>query len=296
LGVGLAIILENLNSTMRTPQEVWRAVAVPTIGVVPHLKRLRRSAYVNGTQWLASPKADASPPLSRDLIATHHPFSLVSEFYRSTRTSILLSQAENPLRVVLLTSASPQDGKTVTTLNLAITLAQSGRKVIVLDADLRKGNCHTLLGLYNHRGLTSVLTGKLPLEDCIQATAVHGLSLVARGSMVHNPAELLGSSDMTQILGVLRERFDLVLIDAPPAIAVADAAVLSTQCDGVLLVLRANKTTSTAARRLIEGLEMVGAPILGVVLNAFDIRNPEYAEYRHYYSSYYGVANKASKK
>jgi capsular exopolysaccharide synthesis family protein len=297
LGAGLALVLENLNSTVRTAADVWRTVGAPTLGMVPHMKALREGRYGYGrllsfspARWLTSPIASMAQPFSQQLVVSHHPFSIASEFYRSTRTTLLLAEPEQPPRVILLTSANPGDGKTVTVLNLAITLAQSGRKVIVVDADLRKGNCHALLGLQNRSGLSNLLNEELGVEECLQETPVERLFLLSRGTPSPNPTDLLASNRMYEVLRALRERFDMVLVDSPPAIAISDAAILSSQCDGVVLVLRAQVTAVEAARRSVEGLEMVGARILGAVLNGIDIRNPDYADYRHYYKSYYAAS------
>lgn len=303
LGVGLAVLLEYWDSSIKTPEDVWRALSLPTLGVVPHLSSLRRQ--VNGYgygrlsapsyahrlphQWPGEGKAES---FAEELMVVRHPLSIISEAYRTTRTSLLLSQAEKPPQVVLLTSAHPGEGKTVTTLNLAITLTQSGRTVVVVDADLRKGNCHTLLGLQNHRGLANVLSGGLALDEAVQKTKLEGFSFLSRGSLAPNPADLLGSRKMQEVLVVLRERFDFILLDSPPALVLSDAAVLSELCDGVLLVVRGQETTAEAARRVVEGLEGVRAHILGVVLNGVDMRNPDYSDYRSYYKSYYGEAQR----
>lgn len=303
LGVGLAVLLEYWDSSIKTPEDVWRALSLPTLGVVPHLSSLRKQVNGYGYGRLSAPSyARRLPPLwpgegkdesfAEELMVVRHPLSIISEAYRTIRTSLLLSQAEKPPQVVLLTSAHPGEGKTVTTLNLAITLTQSGRTVVVVDADLRKGNCHTLLGLRNHRGLANVLSGGLALDEAVQKTELQGFSFLSRGSLAPNPADLLGSRKMQEVLVVLRERFDFILLDSPPALVLSDAAVLSELCDGVLLVVRGQETTAEAARRVVEGLEGVRAHILGVVLNGVDMRNPDYADYRSYYKSYYGEAQR----
>ena len=307
VGVGLAFFLEYMDSTIRTPDDVWRAVSVPTLGTVPHLSSLRRRMYgyghplkssaMNGLAHTgaasgssmngsAHPVAAPAPAFPNELTLAHHPLSIIAESYRTIRTALLLSQAEQPPQVLLLTSAHPGEGKTVTTLNLAIALAQGGCTVLVIDADLRKGCCHTMLRRQNNRGLSNVLAGSLTLEEGVQATPVSGLAFLSRGTIPPNPAELLGSRRMRDILQVLRERFDFVLIDSPPTIAVSDAAVLSQLCDGVVLVMHGQKTTTEMARRAVERLEMAHARILGVVLNGIDIRNPDYIDYHQYYSSY----------
>jgi len=195
----------------------------------------------------------------------------------------MFSQAEAPPRVVLISTAGPQEGKTVTTLNMAISLAQDGHSVLVIDADLRRGCCHHRLGLKNHKGLTHVLTGKLSLEECVQMTHISGLSLLTPGIVPPHSSRLLGSNKMREILNSLRDSYEFVLIDSPPVVAVSDAAVLSTLADGVLLVLRAGKTMGASARLAAERLEACRAWIIGVVLNGVDLRDPDYAHQRNYY-------------
>jgi capsular exopolysaccharide synthesis family protein len=233
---------------------------------------------------------------SQTLVASHHPFSLVAESYRTIRSGLLIAQRDQPLQVVLLTSARPNEGKTSVTLNLAITLAQSGRQVVVVDADLRAGNCHSLLGLSNRYGLVHLLNDDLPLDAVLQRTAVDGLYLIPRGTVPADPACLLSSDRMQEVLKSLRARFDLVLIDTPPAIAVSDAVDLSAQCDGVLLVLRAQSTPTGAVQRVANRLQAGGARVIGTVLVGADMRHPEYAEYRHYYKSYYSATHKGTKE
>ncbi|MEW6299707.1 MAG: polysaccharide biosynthesis tyrosine autokinase [Thermodesulfobacteriota bacterium] len=294
LGVGLALFLEYMDASVSTPQDVWQAAALPTLGVVPHLKSLRSRGLGYGylpvpspSRWLARRASTTDQSFAQELIVSHHPFSIVSESYHTLCTTLLFSQPENPPRVILFTSAQPGDGKTVTTINMAIALAQAGNTVVVVDADLRKGKCHTLLGLENHHGLSNVLSGKLPVEEGVQKVVVPGLSLLTRGILYPNPTALLAVSRMKEVIASLRQRFDFVLIDSPPAIAISDAAILSQLCDGVSLVLRAHTTSIETLQRLVERLEAVRAPILGVILNGIDLRTPDYVDYQHYYSSYY---------
>jgi capsular exopolysaccharide synthesis family protein len=161
-----------------------------------------------------------------------------------------------------------------------------------VDADLRKGNCHSHLGVQNRRGLTHLLADSLPLDVCVQSTAVAGFSLLPRGAVPPNPTEILASNEMQELLAALRQRFDFVLIDSPPAVAISDAMVLSVLSDGVLVVVRNQNTTTDSARHALQRLQSVGASILGVVLNGIDIQDPYYADYRHYYSSYYAAVQK----
>jgi polysaccharide biosynthesis transport protein len=297
LGVGVVFVRDFFDSSLNTPQHVWHAAALSTIGVIPNLNYLNRRflGYYNGSSGKFLSKSLApfhrqKSNASKELIVSHHPLSILAESYRSIRTALLFSQPEKPPKIILLTSPSPAEGKTVTTLNLAIALAQDGHNVLVIDADLRKGSCHARLGIKNHSGLSNVLTGNLSLDEAVQPTSVSGLSLLCRGIRPPNPTDLLGSHKMRQMLSKLREAFNFILIDSPPAIAVSDAAVLSVLCDGVILVFHGKKTTKASARQAMERLDAVRAPFLGAILNSISLDNPEYAYYRCYYGSDYALA------
>jgi polysaccharide biosynthesis transport protein len=301
LGMALAAVLEYFDSSVATPQHVWGAVALSTFGVVPDLNSLDRGLISYSRRLLAGPgknkalpkpSANVSLP-SAHLLESYHPLSVASEAFRTIRTSLLFSQAEKPPQVILVTSPSPGEGKTLTTLNLGIALAQDGRTVLVIDADMRKGCCHARLGLTNHDGLSNVLAGKLSLQEALKKTNVEGLSLLSRGITPPNPADLLGSQMMRKLVDQMRESYEFILIDSPPAIAVADAAILSVFADGVLLVLHAKTTTKAYARQVVERLDSVRATFLGVVLNGIDVGNPDYSYYKRYYGSYYGGETKA---
>jgi polysaccharide biosynthesis transport protein len=290
--VALAFFLEYMDSTMSTPQQVWAAVSLATLGVVPHLRSLRErnhpllanNASSNRLEPAALPEERG---VEKEIVVAQHQFSMIAESYRSIRTSLLMTQAERPPKVILVTSPCPHEGKTVSTLNLGIALAQSGKRVLAIDADLRKGRCHKLLHVRNHRGLTNALTQQLDVRTCIQDTAINDFYVLPRGSLPPNPADLLMSKRMCDILNELRNSFDFIVIDSPPAIAVSDSAVLSALCDGVVLVFDGQKTTSQSAKRAMEVLDKVGARSLGVILNGIDIRHhPDYVDYRAYYSSY----------
>jgi capsular exopolysaccharide synthesis family protein len=292
LGVGAAFLREFLDSTVGSTDKVWRSVGLGTLGVVPHLKFLDRASH---NRWqIRGPDPAAQLPISRvpakELITNHGPLSIMNEAYRTIRTSLLLSQAEKPPQVILLTSPLPGEGKTVTSLNLAIALARDGRNVLLVDADMRKGCCHNRLGLPNNRGLSNVLTGGLSLQEGIQETSVSGLSLLSRGVPPPNPTELLGSRRMKEILGELRQWFEFILIDCSPVVAISDAAILSVATDGVLLVFDAQTTSTVHAQKAVDRLDTVRARLLGVILNAVNLDNPDYSYYRTY-SHYYQASN-----
>ena len=299
LAVGVGFFLEYMDSTVNTPQGVWAAVSLTTLGVVPHLKSLpekyRTGAAQNGTaKYLATPK-EGNGVASKELVMAGDQLSLTAESYRTIRTALLLAKAEHPPKVILLTSPAPGEGKTVTTVNLAAALAQSGQSVVVVDGDLRKGRCHKLVNVSNQAGLANVLAGQIGLRSAMKETSVKNFYLLPRGVLPPNPADLLMSRKMQEVLNELRNTFDFVLIDSPPAIAVSDAAVISAFCDGVLLVFHGQRTTAQAARQAVERLDSINATLLGVILNGVDIRNPDYVDYRSYYPSYYESMQKELK-
>ena len=284
LGIAAAFVREFFDSTIGTPEKVWRSVGLGTLGAVPHVKFLSRPTYrerqIEGRKQAARPPA--SPVPAKELITDHGPLSIMNEAYRTIRTFLLLSQADKPPQVILLTSPSPGEGKTVTSLNLAIALARDGHTVLLVDADMRKGCCHNRLGLTNNRGLSNVLTGGLLLDEGIQDTPVSGLSLLSRGVPPPNPSELLGSRRMKDILKELRQRFEFILIDSPPVIALSDAAILSVITDGVVLVFDGQRTSTASAQKAVELLDTLRVRFLGVILNAVNLDNPAYSYHRTY--------------
>jgi capsular exopolysaccharide synthesis family protein len=286
-GVGAAFLLEFFDSMVHTPEDVWRAVGLSTLGVVPHLKFLKAKDGGDGQVGRIAAPANGSNgngtrSLSKDLIITHNPLSVINESYRTIRTSLLLSQAEKPPQVILLTSPSPGEGKTVTSVNLAIALAHDGYSVLLIDGDMRKGTCHHRLGILNRSGLSNVLTSRVSPEEAIQQTPVRGLSFLSRGRVPPNTVELLGSSKMKSLTQELRRSFEFIVIDSPPVVGISDAAVLSVLSDGVLLVLNGERTSTTGAQKAVERLDMVRARLIGVVLNGVNLKDPNYSYFRGY--------------
>ncbi|HET7006917.1 MAG TPA: polysaccharide biosynthesis tyrosine autokinase, partial [Candidatus Binatia bacterium] len=294
LAIGTAFFLEYMDATINTAHGVWAAVSLSTLGVVPHLKSVPK--YLTPPPLPRRERArltDATEDgnqefVSNELVVARDRWSVIAESYRTIRTALLLSQAEKPPKTVLITSPSPGDGKTVTVLNLGIALAQTGMKVLIIDGDLRRGRCHKILNIVNHRGLANVLSGQQRLVDCVAKTAVPGVDVLPRGTLPPNPTDLLMSEKMRRVIDIAAADYDHILIDSPPVIAVSDAAVLSSVADGVLLVIDGQKTTTPLARDAVHRLDAVGARMLGVILNGVDLRHPEYQDYHTYYSAYVG--------
>ena len=205
--------------------------------------------------------------LSGTLIAASEPGSPVSEAYRTLRTSLLYSRVDAPPKVVVVTSPGPGEGKSTTCANLGVVLAQADKKTLVIDCDLRRPNLHNVFGLRNLTGLVDALVGENGLQEVWQALTVPNLSVVTTGPIPPNPAELLGSNRFAELIYEARSGFDYVLIDAPPVGRVSDPMILAMQGDGVLLVIDSRKTRKSSARQAVRHLEVVGAKIIGSVMN-----------------------------
>lgn len=222
---------------------------------------------------------------SRDseLMVLTHPKSIVSESYRTLRTNISFLSPDKPLQTILFTSSGPEEGKSLTVANLAISFAQDGKSVVVIDADLRKPMQHRFFKRPNFEGLTSILTQESELDAVIQATEVEGLKLLSSGIVPPNPSELLGSKKMAKILEALQEKNDLILIDMPPAIAVTDALVLAAGVDGVIIVVAYGETPKELLAQTAEKLTRVQANIVGTILTKYPFVGRD-----RYYNYYYG--------
>jgi len=217
--------------------------------------------------------------------------SSAAEAYRGLRTSVLLSSAGGPPKSVMFTSGQPGEGKTTTVINTAISLAQLGSSVLIIDADLRKPGTHKVFGVPHSKGLSTYLSGEnMPLDEVIHKLPVSNLYLMPCGPIPPNPAELVSSEKMKGMLGTLSERFDHILVDSPPLMHVTDPVILSTLVDGVILVIQGGKCTHDVVRRSRLELSSVGAKVFGVVLNNLDLKREGYDDY-YYYSYYSGYGH-----
>jgi succinoglycan biosynthesis transport protein ExoP len=289
-GVGLAFLLETLDNTVRTPEQAEVASGLPSLGVVPQFLHAEISR-LRPTQLELAKEA----PVARkaELVAHLRPTSEVAECYRSLRTSILLSAIDTPPKVILVTSALPQEGKTTTSVNCAIVLAQRGSRVLLVDADLRRPGVHVAFGLDRKSGLSTLLAGTTTMEEVVKAyPPIPNLYILPAGPPPPHPAEMLGASKMSSLIAQWRKDYDHVVIDTPPALTVTDPIVLSVEADSVILVIRSGKTTKDAVRTAGELLWQVNAPVMGVVVNGIDLGSPDHYYYyygakssRHYYDS-----------
>lgn len=209
-----------------------------------------------------------------------NPMLPITEQYRQIRTSIQFSSVDKTIKSIMLASAQSGEGKSTTASNLAIVLAQQGNQVLLVDADLRKPSIHYAFRVSNIDGLTNVLTKEVELDSAIKQTDIHNLSLLTSGAKPPNPSEILSSNSMETLMGKLKEMFDFVIYDTPPALAVTDSQVLANKCDGVILVVASGKTNRELALKSLDVLKQARAHILGAVVNGIELSKKEY--YREY--------------
>jgi capsular exopolysaccharide synthesis family protein len=218
-----------------------------------------------------------------ELISVKNPKSQAAEAFRTLRTNIQFSALDDQVKTIVATSSQPSEGKSTIVSNLAITTAQSGKKVLLIDCDLRKPVVHKKLGLSNQEGLTSLLAREKKLEECIKTTEVPNFYVITSGPIPPNPAELLGSKKMKKLIEELSSVFDMILIDAPPVLAVTDAQILATLCDGVVFVASYGEADKHAVVRAKELIDKVGAKILGVIINKVPAEAKNYYYYNYDY-------------
>jgi succinoglycan biosynthesis transport protein ExoP len=280
-GVGLAFLLEGLDNTVRTTEQAQMISGLPPLGMIPLGSRSAREGPTAKRLVIASSKEAV------ELITQVRPQSQMAESYRALRTSLLLSNLGAPPKVIMVTSALPQEGKTTTSLNCAVVLAQKGIRVLLIDADLRRPSIHKTLGMGPRSGLSNVLTGSATLEQAITRSSIlPNLNILPAGTPPPNPAELLASPNMRDILDKLRGQYDHIVVDTPPTLSVTDAVVLSPRADAIVLVIRSGQTTKQALRRSRDVLMQVNAKVSGVLLNAVDLSSPDYYYYYEYQGKY----------
>jgi capsular exopolysaccharide synthesis family protein len=297
VGVGIAFFLEFLDDTVKTGDDLER-LALTVLGTIPLVQtdQIIRRLKKQGKQFT---DADLHR-VEAKMITRFSPRSPVSEAYRSLRTNIQFADIDKPKRVILLTSTTSKEGKSTTAVNLAITLAQMGSKVLLVDSDLRRPNLHNFFSMDKSYGLTNALIGSLGFDDVVKHTEVEKLDLVTAGDIPPNPAELVASESMKKFIDMARSRYDFVILDSPPVIAVTDAAVLATRVDGTIIVVSSGTVSKKEVQRAITLIKNVRCSVMGVVLNGLDIKKiyGSYYYYFHYYQYYYyyGSEKKKSRK
>lgn len=268
LGIGLIFALEFMDDSIRYPEDVARSLGMPYLGLIPtaHWKQEGDASY-----WIGN--VDSS--------------SGFAEAYRNIRSALLLNPSGKPFKTLTVLSSVPKEGKTTTASNLATSFAQTGHRVLVVDADLHRGGAHRFFGLQAGRGFSEILAGRSTLEQVVQHTSVEGLDLVGTGAFPDNPAELFLRREMKDFLAEVSEKYDLVILDAPPVLAVSETTVIASQTDGVLLVVWSGRTSRKLVHAAIRQLLSRGANLLGCVLNNLDLaKMGNYGAYSYYH--YYG--------
>jgi capsular exopolysaccharide synthesis family protein len=272
MGVAVAFTFEFLDNTLKSPEDIRNYLNIPYLGPVPSFDIERE---------------DINNP---ELITQYSPKSTASESYRGIRTSLLFSSADSPPKIILVTSAGPSEGKTLTSTNLAITMAQAGSRVVIVDCDMRKPKVHKMFGIGRDKGMSSVLVSN-ELENVLQDVIIHSeipnLDVIPCGPIPPNPSEIIGSQKMNRIMEKLQEKYDRIIVDSPPITAVTDSAVLARFVDGVMLVVHAGVTPRQVVKTGLEQVQGVDANVLGAVLNDVDTGKESYYYYQYYYY-YYG--------
>jgi tyrosine-protein kinase Etk/Wzc len=291
LGLAGAVLVERLNTAIRKREDIEGMLQIPGLAVIPRIvsasgaeRRLQVGRFSLALPSLGNGHARRQG--SASLVTVSDARSGSAEAFRTLRTNLIFSQAVQTLRMIVVTSPSPQDGKTTTAANLAVTFAQQGLRVAILDCDLRRARLHLLFRTTREPGLTQLLLGQATEQDVLRPTAVDGLFFIPAGALPPNPSELLGGARMQELFRSLSSRFDVVLLDTPPVHVAADSLILGKMSDGVLLVLRAGHTEQDSALDAIRRLTGIGVRVVGAVLNDPDHKVPQYSGY--YYYDYYG--------
>ena len=283
LGAGAAFGREQLDRSIKTPEDVERELQLPVLGILPEINvRETRSALYYARA--SKPPAEQAAPLTKPEFVVHEkPSSGPAEAARAIRTNIMFMSPDRPHKTLLLTSAGPHEGKTTVGCSIAIAMAQSGQRVLLLDCDLRRARIHKVFEKPNDFGVTSALLDPGLLDEVDLTTMIPNLSVLPAGPIPPNPAELLHSAAFARLLEDLQGRYDRILVDSPPIGPVTDATILSTKVDATILVVRAFKTKKELARRANKALQDVSARTVGCVLNAVDLNRPEYRQNYYYY-------------
>jgi len=286
-GVGLAIFLEYMNDSVRSTEDIDRWLHLPSIGVIPAVGGFTKRRLLP-SRALARRNGHGSD--SPELLVNAESRSALAEAYRHLRTSVLLSTPGRAPKTLLVTSSVPAEGKTTTAVNTALSLAQTGASVLIIDADMRRPRLHTIFGIGNGRGLSNILSDEPSEADVLSMVFQHestGLNVLTSGAIPPNPAELIGSEQMRRLLKILEGIFTHVVIDSPPVGSFTDGVLASTMVDGVLLVVNSGRTSRSVVRRTKQLLQDVGAKVFGVILNNVNLREHDYYYYRSYYAQDY---------
>jgi succinoglycan biosynthesis transport protein ExoP len=278
--VGATLVANYFDSSVKSSEDVETLLQLPTLAIIPSFERRQQA-----------PRPDMPAPMgarAADLVVFREPKSMVAEAFRSMRTAVLFSTPNAPPRVLVVTSAAASEGKTSISLNLASTLAASGSRTLLIDADLRRPSCHRAFGIANDTGLSRYLAGQVEFDDVVRVLDVPNLLFVPAGPTPPNPAELVGSERMRDTLEKLRDDYDFVIVDSPPTLPVTDAVLLGREADGVVLVVKGNDTPRELVKRARDQLQQAGVHILGALVNNVQGGWGSLYGYGRYYGGYYG--------
>jgi len=302
-GLGLIFLVEYMDNTVKGPEDAEKITGLASLGIIPFLSPdglKKRSEQYGGYSYGAESAAgeESIPEVSEIELINHlFPKFSISEDYRTVRTSILFSHSDTQPKTICFTSTLPQEGKTATVANIAVSFAQLEGKVLLVDCDMRKPRLHKIFKVRNLVGLSGYLTGKVTFEDAIQKTSVENIWILPSGPHPPNPAELLNSRRMKELLTLVKERFDVILIDTPPVLAVIDPVIISSLADSTVIVIRAGKTTRKPLAKAVAEIRKAKSDVIGVIFNEVKI-GPQGAvgPYYHYYQYDYASAIDDKKK
>jgi polysaccharide chain length determinant protein (PEP-CTERM system associated) len=293
LGGGMALLLESLDSSLKSIEDV-ETLGVPVLGHIPKIKETEKKR--ERTKHAGVELDKEAREVASTLLTHFAPKSPVSEAYRTLRTNIQFSNLDHPPQTILVTSPGPGEGKSTTVANLAIAFSQMGTKTLLMDADFRRPIVHSLFGMEKEPGITNFLAGRISLEGIIKETSLENLDLVTCGVIPPNPSELLASQKMKEFVLQLKNKYQMILFDSPPVIAVTDAMVLSLILDGVVLVISSGQTSQPGLERAKTLLENVNAKVMGGVLNKMEAKSSYGSYHYYYYYHYYGEGDKRIKE
>jgi len=283
VGGGAAVMLERLNTTVRRRDDIETLLRIPGLAVIPQMSGNGKLGVFGRGLQLPGQRIRREKAKSENLVTLSDFGSISAEAFRTLRTNLIFSQSIQTLRTMVVTSPSPQDGKTTTSANLAVTFAQQGMRVLLIDCDMRKARLHNMFQVPREPGFSQLLARQATVEDVIRKTSVENLFLIPAGVLPANPSELVGSAVARTTIEALAKDYEIVIIDTPPVHVAADALILGSMANGVLMVLRAGYSERGAALEAIQRLNNVGAHVLGAVLNDPDHKIPEYGSYYYYY-------------
>ena len=319
-GIGIAFVMEYMDNTIRTQEDVEKYLKTALLGIVGHIPTYEEKTDLNSNEgklipdslskyasksvknvqsrfWgmLGRSPVDRQERSGNELIAHTSPKHTITEAIKGIRTSIMFSHPDNPKRVILVTSTAPSEGKTLISANLTIVMAQTGKKVLIVDADLRKPSVHKIFHIDKSKGLSNLLVKTCDLHTVAVSTKVPNVHAIACGPIPPNPSELLSSPAMAEFLEKAKKEYDWIIIDSPPVMTVTDARILARVVDGIVFVIKSNQTTREGAKKAVSYFSDVSDKILGTVINDVDFSRDKYY-YQYYYQYYYRYGSYGEKE